>query len=242
MITVDFNRLELPEGARVLDIGCGSGRHTAAACELPRATAIGIDIGIEDLEQAKERLKFHDRVFSHGRGTWNLLAADTLHLPFSDGCFDLVICSEVLEHIHAHQCAVQEAARVLARGGTMAVSVPRYYPESICWKLSKDYAGVNQGHIRIYRKPRLLSLLQDAGLTPVASHHAHSLHTPYWWLKCLVGPTRENVRAVDLYHRFLTWDIMKKPRLTGLLDRLLNPVLGKSLVVYSLKNTPPPVS
>ena len=235
MITVDFNRLALPTSARILDIGCGSGRHTAAAYALPGARTIGIDIDQKDLAAAKERLAFHDRLGAHGNGSWDLLAADSLHLPFTDGCFDLVICSEVLEHIHAHRHAVAEAARVLAGGGMMVVSVPRFYPEWICWKLSNDYAGANQGHIRIYRKPRLVSLLEGAGLTPVGAHHAHSLHTPYWWLKCLVGPTREGVRAVDLYHRLLTWDIMEKPRLTGFLDRLLNPVLGKSLVIYAGK-------
>jgi hypothetical protein len=40
---------------------------------------------------------------------------------------------------------------------------------------------------------------------------------------------------VNLYHRFLSWDIMHKPKLIGWVDRLLNPVLGKSLVVYFKK-------
>jgi len=238
MITVDFNRVALPEGARVLDIGCGSGRHTAAAYQLPQATAIGIDLNLSDLADAGKRLVFHDRLSAHGSGTWGLLAADMLRLPFGDGCFDLVICSEVLEHIHTHRKAITEAVRVLKPGSTMVVSVPRFYPESICWKLSSDYASANQGHIRIYRKRQMLSLLQAAGLKPVAAHHAHSLHTPYWWLKCLVGPSRKDIRAVNAYHRFLTWDIMKKPKATRLLERLLNPVLGKSLVIYARKRGP----
>ena len=65
-----------------------------------------------------------------------------------------------------------------------------------------------------------------------ASHHAHSLHAPYWWLKCLVGPTRDDSLPVNLYHRFLTWDIMQKPKPTRLLDRIFNPLFGKSLVLY----------
>jgi hypothetical protein len=64
---------------------------------------------------------------------------------------------------------------------------------------------------------------------------AHSLHAPFWWLKCLVGPDRKDSSAVNLYHRFLTWDIMKKPRVTGWLEKLLNPVMGKSLVLYFRK-------
>jgi hypothetical protein len=81
-------------------------------------------------------------------------------------------------------------------------------------------------------------LLTEAGTTVHACHHAHGLHTPYWWLKCLVGPERGNVFPVNLYHRFLVWDIMKRPWASRLLDRLLNPVIGKSLVVYATKDHP----
>jgi hypothetical protein len=65
--------------------------------------------------------------------------------------------------------------------------------------------------------------------------YAHSLHSPYWWLKCLVGPTRSDSTVVNLYHRFLTWEMMKKPRPVKFLDRLLNPLMGKSLVLYFKK-------
>jgi hypothetical protein len=77
--------------------------------------------------------------------------------------------------------------------------------------------------------------LKRAGLRVWRAHHAHSLHTPFWWLKCLAGPARTDVRVVNLYHRFLTWDLMQKPRITRWVERLLNPVLGKSLVVYCKK-------
>jgi hypothetical protein len=81
----------------------------------------------------------------------------------------------------------------------------------------------------------LTGLLEHAGLTPWAAHHAHSLHTPFWWLKCLMGPDREEAGWVKLYRRFLTWDLMQKPCSTRFLERLLNPILGKSLVVYCKK-------
>jgi hypothetical protein len=116
------------------------------------------------------------------------------------------------------------------------VSVPRYGPERLCWALSADYAAVEGGHVRIYRKRDLIALLRRAGLAPLTFHYAHSLHTPFWWLKCLAGPRREDSLPVNLYHRFLVWDLMEKPRLTRALERLLNPLLGKSLVVYARKS------
>ena len=116
-----------------------------------------------------------------------------------------------------------------------AVSVPRHGPERLCWALSADYAAAEGGHVRIYRKSELLARLRAAGFTPRSIHYAHSLHTPYWWLKCLVGPRRTDARLVNLYHRFLVWDLLKKPRLTRVIERILNPILGKSLVVYCRK-------
>ena len=85
--------------------------------------------------------------------------------------------------------------------------------------------------------------MAGAGLVIDGDHRSHSLHSPYWWLRCAVGPDRpiEDHRLVRLYHRFLTWDIVKAPRPIRTLERLLNPILGKSLVVYATKPTEIPV-
>jgi SAM-dependent methyltransferase len=235
VITVNFNRLDIRPGFTILDIGCGSGRHTCGAYQCREITIIGSDLNLEDLNQARERLLFHDKLGEHGGGAWALSAADITCLPFKSECFDLVICSEVLEHIPDEQQAVRELVRVLKSGCNLAVSVPRYWPERLYWALSKDYANSNQGHIRIYKSEGLTSLLENHGLKKWGIHHAHSLHTPYWMLKCLAGPTRSDSPIVNLYHRFLTWDIMQKPKLTRWLDRLLNPLMGKSVVLYLRK-------
>jgi SAM-dependent methyltransferase len=235
MITADLKRLGLLPGQRLLDIGCGSGRHTCEAYRLQGVIAVGADLNITDLKQARERLEFHDRLGEHGGGCWCLSTADVRRLPFPDAHFHAVICSEVMEHIPEHHRAADELVRVLKPGGHLVVSVPRYFPERICWALSREYHQANQGHVRIYRKKTLIRMIEHTGLTLYRVHHAHSLHAPYWWLKCLVGPTRTDSVPVNLYHRFLTWDILHHPRLTRQLDRLLNPILGKSLVLYFRK-------
>jgi SAM-dependent methyltransferase len=235
MITADLNRLGLRPGQRLLDIGCGSGRHTCEAYRLKGIVAVGADLNITDLKQARERLEFHDRLGEHGGGCWCLSTADVRRLPFPDAHFHAVICSEVMEHIPEHHRATDELVRVLKPGGHLVVSVPRYFPERICWALSSEYHQANQGHVRIYRKKALIGMIEHTGLALYRIHYAHSLHAPYWWLKCLVGPTRSDSLAVNLYHRFLTWDILQHPRLTRQLDRFLNPILGKSLVLYFRK-------
>ena len=241
MITVDFDKLRRSsgelEGFKILDIGCGPGRHTCRAYQIKNATAFGVDLNFTELMEAKKRLEFHTTVGEHGGGHWALSVADITCLPFADNFFDLVICSEVLEHIPNETSAAREIVRVAKPDHPIVISVPRYLPERICWALSDDYYNANQGHIRIYRKNELIQLMENAGSKYGSAHYAHSLHTPYWWLKCLVGPTREDAALVNLYLRFLTWDIMQKPKLTRLMDYLLNPILGKSIVLYFRKNT-----
>ncbi len=235
MITVDFQRLDLASGATVLDIGCGSGRHTAAAYDLNRGFVVGADTNQDDLRQAASRLYWHEDFGGRKKKQWSLAGADITALPFKDQSIDLVICSEVLEHLPHPKRAIDECIRVLRPGCDMVVSVPRRWPEAICWALSRQYRTTQGGHIRIYRSNELIQNIQSSGMTHWETHHAHSLHTPYWWLKCLLGPLKEKIWPVATYHRFLTWDLMEKPKITRLLETLLDPVMGKSVVLYFRK-------
>jgi SAM-dependent methyltransferase len=160
---------------------------------------------------------------------------DALALPFADAEFDRVVAAEVLEHIPDDEAAIAELARVLRPGGTIAVTVPRWLPEKVCWALSDAYHEVEGGHVRVYRGHELVARLEAAGLVYEGRDHAHGLHAPYWWLKCAVGVTDDRHPAVRAYHRLLVWDIMEKPLATRLAERALNPLIGKSLVLYLRK-------
>ncbi len=234
MITIDFNRLSISGRCSVLDIGCGSGRHTAAAFDRSAGLVIGADTKINDLSEAKDRLLLHESLGHQDKnsGRWALTGADITRLPFADHRFDVVLCSEVLEHIHDHHRAIAEMVRVLKRGGQLVVSVPRGWPEAVCWALSRDYRRSEGGHVRIYAWKKLVEIIQSSGVRHLGMHFSHSLHTPYWWLKCLLGPNRDDVWPVRQYHRFLTWEMMQQPRLTKCLERCFNPLMGKSVVLY----------
>ena len=235
MLTVDYARLEMKAGERLLDLGCGGGRHAFEAARRG-AKVIALDAGTDEVEKVRDTLgaMYEAGEISDPEGT-GAVKGDALRLPFPDGAFDRVIAAEVLEHIPDDTNAMRELVRVLRPGGLMAVTVPRFGPELVNWALSDEYHNVPGGHVRIYRRSELVGRLQRAGLRPVGSHHAHSLHSPYWWLRCAVGPKREDHVFVKAYHRMLVWDITSSPWVTRTADRMLNPLLGKSLVVYARK-------
>ncbi|HLX87812.1 MAG TPA: class I SAM-dependent methyltransferase [Acidimicrobiales bacterium] len=232
MLTVDYDRLGVARGERLLDLGCGGGRHAFQAVRLG-ARVIAFDAKAEELADVRATIgAMVDAGEIKPDDEAGAVRGDALRLPFADASFDRVIAAEVLEHIPDDSVAMAELARVLRPGGTMAVTVPRMGPEAVNWALSDEYHNVPGGHVRIYRRSTLESRLRRVGLRLTGHHHAHALHSPYWWLRCLVGPRRDDHPLVRAYHRLLVWDITSAPRLTRVTERLLNPLLGKSLVVY----------
>jgi len=241
MLTVDYDRLGVQAGDRLLDLGCGAGRHAYEAMRRgARVTALDADgAEIKDVATLLAAMDAEDDATRATGGTGQGVVANALALPFPSASFDRIIAAEVLEHIPSDGAALSELVRVLRPGGTLAVTVPRWFPELVCWVLSDDYHLVPGGHIRIYRRGTLAHRLEAAGLEPYAAHHAHALHTPYWWLRCLVGVADDQHPLVRAYHGLLVWDITAATPLTRWPERLLNPVLGKSVAIYARKGRRP---
>ncbi|NYI71157.1 SAM-dependent methyltransferase [Naumannella cuiyingiana] len=229
MLTFDFDRLGVGPGTRAIDIGAGLGRHSF---ELYRrgAEVIAFDQAVDDLAQVKELFVAMELEGQVPAGaTAEVVTGDAAHLPWPDGHFDLVILSEILEHVPGDLAVIREAVRVTRPGGRVAVSVPRAWPERICWALSTEYHTVPGGHVRIYTETELITKLTAAGLRLDGHGGAHALHAPYWWLRAGLGEDHPLARA---WHAMLVWDLMKAPWPTRAAERLLDPVLGKSINLY----------
>jgi ubiquinone/menaquinone biosynthesis C-methylase UbiE len=236
MLTVNFQHFPLEKGDVVLDLGCGEGRHVISVyAEAESVYSMGVDLSLNDLKTTREKSRpFVDQQDS-GK-SFGLSAANALELPFTDDTFDKVICSEVLEHIPDYDGALTEIERVLKPGGLFCASVPRRWPERICWAFSEGYYQVEGGHLRIFDARSLRKKIEALGFCHYHRHWAHALHSPFWWLKCLFWKTQDSNWLIEQYHRLLVWDLLMQPKLTTVTEAILNPLMGKSVVMYFRKD------
>ena len=237
MVTVRLEDLDLEPGMRVLDLGCGRGRHLHALYwnDIP-LEIVGLDLSHGEVKAAWEGFfELPPPDPASDQRSASVTAGDAGRLPFPADCFDRIICSEVLEHVPDPDLVLSEISRILKPGGLFIASVPRYWPEKICWALSEGYQNTPGGHVRIFRSSQLRNSVEKQGFKRFARHWAHSLHSPYWWLQCALWDKREESGLVNTYRKFLEWDLLQRPWLTRFLDGLLNPLMGKSVVMYFRK-------
>ena len=232
MLTVDFDKLGVGAGTKVIDVGCGAGRHSFEAYRRG-ADVIAFDqnaADLNDVDEILQAMKKQGEVPESAKA--EAVKGDALELPYADASFDCVIASEILEHVPEDDRAIGELVRVLKPGGSLAITVPRWLPERVCWALSDEYHANEGGHVRIYRADELRDKVRAHGLRWTHSHYAHALHSPFWWLKCLVGTSNSAHPAVKAYHKLLVWDMVSQPWITRTSESLLNPVIGKSVALY----------
>ena len=230
MLTFNLTKYSLNESGTMLDVGCGEGRHIFGIMQnYPEMKCIGLDMDDDSLVKAEKGYEFFESISNAGA---EFLKGSAYSLPFQNNSLDLIVCSEVLEHLHQYNDAVKEIHRVLKPGGKFYASVPASWPEKICWALSKDYQNQPGGHLRIFNQSKLVSEISDAGFKFLSSDRFHSIHAPYWWLRCFFWNTQDSNIIVKLYKKILERHILKKPFLLDCIDKIFNPFMGKSFSMY----------
>ena len=236
MLTAQFKRLDLKPGDWVLDMGCGEGRHSHGVHMLGGINIVGLDLDLPSVQKARDGVFLLPERKVEEEAVTSFLVGNAFKLPFADNTFDALVCSEVLEHLPSYEDAIAEMRRVVKPEGRLCVTVPHRWPEVLCWKLAppsrNGYPFQPGGHIRIFEDTDLRFQVERKGFSYKGKHHAHGLHSPYWWLKCAFWERRDDHPLIKAYHKFLVWDLMKRPWLSRTLDAIISPFMGKSLVLY----------
>lgn len=174
-LSIDPRLLPRTPGARVIDVGCGDGRHVAAAARTG-ARAVGVDYDIREVRRA--------RASCNGLRI-DFVAADATRLPFRDAAFNAAICTETLEHVPADRSAIAELARVLRDGAPLLGAVPSHFTELVYWRLSRGYRDAPGGHVRIYAPPVLARRVAEAGFALESIRFLHFVDSLFWLRYCL---------------------------------------------------------
>ncbi len=128
---------------RAVDVGCGGGGNTQVLRDLGWSVT-----GLEHSPVAAQ--------IAHQRGL-PVVRGDARHLPFHDESMDLVMSTDLWEHVDDHEAVAHETNRVLRPGGRALVAVP------CSMKLWSGHDLV-LGHVRRYEKSELVALMDGAGL------------------------------------------------------------------------------
>ncbi|HEV3122410.1 MAG TPA: class I SAM-dependent methyltransferase, partial [Isosphaeraceae bacterium] len=201
--------LELSPGARILDVGCGTGATAAALGALGRVAAA--DLSPLALERCRRR------------GVAELLQARAEALPLrSDSC-DVIVAIDIIEHIDDDLGALRELRRVLRPGGCAVITVPAY---QMLWS-EHDVALM---HKRRYVASQLKARMKQAGFETVRLTYAVGLLLPLALARLLKRAPR-----ADREPQALIWQLPRvlNAALVGL-QRFENALLGQVNLPFGL--------
>lgn len=171
-------------GGRALDVGCGSGAMVFELCKRGYE-AVGADLSSSMVGSVRGLFA------TFGVSKPFLCVADLEHLPFVDGCFDLVVCAGVVEYLDRDEGAFREIARVLKLGGVAFVTVtnalaPFWFLETAgrllgVWNIvvSLVKGGATFPRARVHVPHALASLASRCDLVTVDRAYFHFLPLPF---------------------------------------------------------------
>lgn len=175
----------------ILDVGCGTGETLSFLKDLyPRAKLYGVDTSQKAINYSKKR------------GHKNIYKSNANKLPFKDGLFDIILFLDVLEHIKDDQSVIDEAKRVLKKGGTILITSPGL---SFIW----SEHDTKQGHKRRYTRRAIRKLAKTASLKDeFVSYFNFFLSPPIILIRLLSNLPK--FKKFSDYDSGINYDIAKK--------------------------------
>ncbi len=163
---------------RVLDLGCGPGWAVVEAAG-QGAEAFGADVSISLLQQAVSNTQ-NAKVTKQPC----FLMAGSDAVPFLDASFDLIICTELIEHTFKTAETLSEINRLLKPGGQCIFSFPVKWVENLICFFEPSFMKYS-GHVRQFSLGEMKNILKEHGLTVVKTHRKYFEWSLYWLFKAI---------------------------------------------------------
>ncbi len=178
LFAAEIGRLGIAREARILDIGTSTGTNLRMLRDLGFTDVTGLDMNPEAVRFCREK------------GFPAVRQGDICAMPFGDASFDLVLATDIIEHVDGDEAALREIARVVAPGGSVLITVPAFQH---LWGIN-DEGGM---HKRRYLRGPLSDLVARAGMRPRKSYYFnYLLFLPIWLARRALGVvTMKRIRS-----------------------------------------------
>jgi SAM-dependent methyltransferase len=216
-------------GVKVVDIGCGDGGYIGF-CSAEGADVTFVDIQGDKVEALEKRLK------EHASGEVKGIVSDCDPIPLPDGCADIVMSTEVLEHVHDPQKFLNEIVRLGTEDATYILTVPDARGEYLIKPLAHPSFFEEPNHIQIFDADQFTTLVENAGLEVVRHEFLGGFWAVFYLLKCgtsLPGETINDAVHPATVYWTKAWDeVMAHPKGDEMRESLNN-ILPKSQMIVA---------
>lgn len=208
-----LRRLQLDAHSTILDVGTSTGTNLRLLRSLGYRDVCGVDVSLEAIRYCRDK------------GLGIVLQGDACDLPFASSQFDLVLATDILEHLDDDGRALAEIYRVLKPGGHALITVPAF---PFLWGLQDEVSH----HRRRYRQKRLRGLLDDAGLScRTLFYFNFLLFWPIWLARQIIRVARIRLRSEnDVNNPLINWVLTRVFGLDIWCAPWLRPPFGVSLL------------
>ena len=220
----------------VIDVGCGDGGHSYF-CARQGAEVLFIDMDTAKLAAAEEKIK------ASPAHAYRAILSDCNPIPLPDSTGDVIICTEVLEHVPDPRQFLQELARVAKPGARLVVTVPDARSEKLVGATAPEGYFKEPNHIRIFAEGELRDHVLATGLEIQSEQSLGSYWSMYMALSWLTSETEE-ILPIDNSHPIpdhwtrLWRELQNHPNGHLVMDRF-NELLPRTHSIVALKPADP---
>jgi ubiquinone/menaquinone biosynthesis C-methylase UbiE len=218
----------------VIDVGCGEGGFIGFCAQR------GAEVIFVDRDEAKVNATA-DRIKNFGARAYRAIVSDCSPIPLEDGTGDIVLCTEVLEHVADPMVFLKEVIRVAKPGAMLLITVPDARSEKFVAATAPPSYFEKPNHIRIFHADEFRELILEAGLEIEDHQFLGCFWSVYWPLSWLTAkPSFDGSLPIDnpdpiTVHWTRLWQLVQQHPEGARIRNALNELLPKSQCIIARK-------